>query len=88
MYCRLKAWISTELHSRNKRAAGRQGRTMTDFDVADVQHALLHTIEQTEVIRLSSADQACFALALLSPPQPSLALQHAFARRNMLLRAE
>lgn len=61
---------------------------MTDFVVAAVQDAALRTIEQTEVIRLSLADQACFAMALLSPPQPSLALQRAFARRSKLLRAE
>jgi len=40
------------------------------------------------VMRLSLADQACFAQALLSPPQPAPALERAFARRRALLRAE
>lgn len=55
-----------------KRAAEIQGRTMTDFVVAAVQVAAQHAIEQADVIRLSLADQACFAQALLSPPPPAL----------------
>ena len=85
---RLEARISTELHSMLKRAAEIQGRTMTDFVVATVQEAAQRAIEQAEVIRLSLADQKCFAQALLSPPQPSAALERAFARRSKLLRAE
>lgn len=85
---RLEARISTDLHSMLKRAAELQGRTMTDFVVAAVQVAAQRAIEQAEVIRLSLADQECFAQALLSPPQPAPALQRAFARRNKLLLAE
>jgi len=68
-----------------KRAAELQGRTMTDFVVGAVQEAAQRAIEQASVIRLSLADQECFAQALLSPPQPSPALKRAFARRNKLL---
>ncbi len=85
---RLEARISAELHAMLKRAAELQGRTMTDFVVAAVQDAAQRAIEQAEVIRLSLADQACFAQALLSPPQPTPALQRAFARRRKLLRAQ
>ena len=85
---RLDARISTDLHAMLKRAAELQGRTMTDFVVAAVQDAAQRAIEQAEVIRLSLADQECFAQALLSPPQPSPALERAFARRSKLLRAE
>jgi uncharacterized protein (DUF1778 family) len=85
---RLEARISADLHSMLKRAAELQGRTMTDFVVAAVQDAAQRTIEQAEVIRLSLADQECFAQALLSPPQPAPALERAFARRYELLRAE
>jgi uncharacterized protein (DUF1778 family) len=85
---RLEARISTDLHSMLKRAAELQGRTMTDFVIAAVQDAAQHAIEQAEVIRLSLADQECFAQALLSPPQQSPALERAFARRSKLLRAE
>jgi uncharacterized protein (DUF1778 family) len=85
---RLEARISAELHAMLKRAAELQGRTMTDFVVTAVQAAAQRTIEQAEVIRLSLADQECFAQALLSPPQPSPALERAFARRSKLLRTQ
>ena len=85
---RLEARISTDLHSMLKRAAEIQGRTMTDFVVSAVQEAAQRAIEQSDLMRLSLADQECFAKALLSPPPPSPALTRAFARRNKLLRAE
>lgn len=85
---RLEARISTDLHSMIKRAAELEGRTITDFVVAAVQVAAQRSIEQAGVIRLSLADQECFAHALLSPPQPAPALERAFARRSKLLRTE
>lgn len=85
---RLEARISTDLHAMLKRAAELQGRTMTDFVVAAVQDAVQNAIEQAEVMRLSLADQACFAQALLAPPPPSPAMKRAFARRSKLLRTE
>jgi uncharacterized protein (DUF1778 family) len=85
---RLEARISTDLHAMLKRAAELQGRTMTDFVVDAVQDAAQRAIEQAEVIRLSLADQECFAQALLSPPQSAPALERAFARRRKLLRTE
>ena len=65
---RLEARISTDLHAMLKRAAELQGRTMTDFVVAAVQDAAQRAIEQADVMRLSLADQTCFAQALLSHP--------------------
>lgn len=85
---RLEARISKDLHSMLKRAAELQGRTMTDFVIDAVQDAAQHAIEQAEVIRLSLADQACFAQALQTPPLPTPALERAFARRKKLLRTE
>lgn len=85
---RLEARISTELHAMLKRAAEIQGRTMTDFIVTAVQNAAQQAIEQAGVIRLSLADQECFAQALLSPPKPTPALKRAFARRKKLLSTE
>ncbi len=83
---RLEARISTDLHAMLKRAAELQGRTMTDFVVSVVQEAAQRTIEQAEVVRLSLADQECFAQAILSPAKPNPALERAFARRSQLLR--
>ncbi|WP_141055847.1 DUF1778 domain-containing protein [Tepidiphilus succinatimandens] len=85
---RLEARISPELHSMLKRAAELQGRTLTDFVVSAVQDAAQRAIEQATVIRLSLADQECFAQALLSPPESTPALKRAFARRSALLRTE
>ena len=85
---RLEARISTDLHTMLKRAAELQGRTMTDFVVEAVQAAAQRAIEQSEIIRLSRADQESFAQALMSPPKPSPALERAFARRSNLLRSE
>lgn len=61
---------------------------MTDFVVTAVQEAAQRAIEQADVMRLSLADQECFAQALQSPPNPSPALKRAIARRRKLLRAE
>ena len=83
---RLEARISTDLHAMLKRAAELQGRTMTDFVVSVVQEAAQRTIEQAEVVRLSLADQECFAQAILLPAKPNPALERAFARRSQLLR--
>ena len=85
---RLEARISTDLHAMLKRAAELQGRTMTDFVVAAVQDAAQRAVQQADVVRLSLADQACFAQALLSPPQPVPALERAFAGRSKLLRTD
>ncbi len=85
---RLEARISTELHAMLKRAAEIQGRSLTDFVVSAVQEAATRAIEQGEVVRLSLADSERFAQAILSPPDPSLALERAFARRRKLLSAE
>jgi len=85
---RLEARISTDLHAMLKRAADIQGRTMTDFVVAAVQQAAHQAIEQSEVIRLSVADQVSFANALQTPPKPTLALKRAFAQRRKLINAQ
>lgn len=85
---RLEARISADLHAMPKRAAEIRGRTMTDFVVSAVQLAAQEAIEKAEVIRLSLADQACFAQARLSPPRPKPALKRAFARWRKLISAE
>jgi uncharacterized protein (DUF1778 family) len=85
---RLEARISTDLHAMLKRAAEIQGRTMTDFVVAAVQNAAQQAIEQADVIRLTLADQECFAQAMLSPAKPVPALKRAFARRRKLVSAD
>jgi uncharacterized protein (DUF1778 family) len=84
----LEARISADLHAMLKRAAEIQGRTLTDFVISAAQDAARRAIEQSEVIRLSLADQKCFAQALLAQPKPAPALKRAFARHRKLVRAE
>ena len=85
---RLEARISPDLHKMLKRAAELQGSSLTRFVVTAVQKAAAQAIEEAEVIRLSLADQRCFADALGNPPPTSPALKRAFAKRSSLLRAE
>ena len=85
---RIEARISIELHSKIKRAAQLQGRTVTDFVIAAAQDAAQQAIEQAELIRLSLGDQVIFANALMHPPEPATALERAFARRTALLPKE
>lgn len=82
---RLEARISKELHDTLKRAAALQNRTVTDFVIAAVQKEAENVIEQTEVIKLSLADQRHFAEALLSPPKATPALKRAFTRHRKLV---
>jgi len=71
-----------------RHAAELERVTLTDFVVATVQAAAKQTTEQADVVRLSKADQACFAQALLSPPAPAPAWKRAFAHRAKVLRTE
>lgn len=54
---------------------------------AAMQEAASQSVEPAEVVRLSMADQACVANALLTPP-PCPTMKHAFSRRRRLLRSE
>jgi prevent-host-death family protein len=77
-----------ELHATLKRAATLQNRTITDFVITAIQEAAENVIQQTEVLRLSLADQKHFAQALLSPPKAAPALGRAFARHRELVSGE
>ena len=85
---RLEARISPDLHKMLKRAAELQGSSLTQFVVAAVQKAAAQAIEEAEVIRMSLADQNCFADALGNPPPANFALKRAFEKRASLLRTE
>lgn len=84
---RLEARISLDLHAMLKRAAELQNRTVTDFVVSAVQDAARKAIDQSDVVRLSLADQERFAAALMVPPKPAPALKRAFARHRKLIHA-
>lgn len=82
---RLEARISPELHALLKRAAEIQGLTVSAFVTAVAEDAAKRAVEEAEVVRLSLADQECFAQALLSPPEPAAPLERAFNRRRQLI---
>jgi uncharacterized protein (DUF1778 family) len=77
---RLEARISSEQKALLQRAAELQGRSLTDFVVASAQEAALRTIEDMQIVRLSAADSAAFAEALLKPRAPAPKLRAAVRR--------
>jgi len=74
---RLEARIAPDALAVLKRAAEIQGRSLSDFVVAAAQEAAAKTIAETQIIRLSVADQHLLAEALLNPPEPTPALRRA-----------
>ena len=84
---RIEARIAPDALAIIKRAAELQGRSVSDFVVAAAQEAAQHTIEETQIIRLSVADQRAFAEAILNSPAPSAALLRAAkAHRRLITR--
>jgi uncharacterized protein (DUF1778 family) len=84
---RLEARIAPDALAVVKRAAELQGRTVSDFVVAAAQDAAQRTIEETQIIRLSVADQRAIAHAILNPPPLTPAMERAIARHYSLISA-
>ena len=82
---RLEARLPADVHALLKRAAEIEGRTMTDFVVTAAREAVVRTIEETEIVRLSVEDQRLIAEGILNPPPPAGALRRAFRKRKTLL---
>ena len=74
---RLEARITPDALAVVRRAAELQGRSVSDFVVAAAQDAAHRAIEETNIIRLSVADQARFVDLLLNPPPLSPAMERA-----------
>ena len=62
-----------------------QGRTLSDFVVSAARDAAIQTIEQTEVIFLSQADQKRFAAELIHPAPLSPAIERAIKKHKELV---
>jgi uncharacterized protein (DUF1778 family) len=67
-----------------ERAAMLRGLTVTAYVTATMGEDARRTIEQTEIIRLSRADQIAFAEALANPPAPTAKLLAAKRRHAEL----
>jgi uncharacterized protein (DUF1778 family) len=74
---RLEARIAPETLAVLKRAAGLQGRSVSDFVIAAAQEAAHRAIEETHMVRLRVEGQRQFAEALLDPPRHLPALRRA-----------
>lgn len=81
---RIEARIGPDALKIIKRAAEIQGRSVSDFVVVAAQEAARHTIEETEILRLSVEDQRHFAEAIRNPPEPTAALRRAFEKHRAL----
>jgi uncharacterized protein (DUF1778 family) len=84
---RLEARLSPDALAVVKRAAEIEGRSVSDFVVAAAQQAAQRTIAETQIIRLSVADQQTLAEALAKPPKPAAALRRARAAHRRLIAA-
>jgi len=68
---RLEARVSREQKALLQRAAELQGRTLMDFVVASAHQAVVRTIEEMTMIRLSAEDCRTSAEAMLYPREPA-----------------
>jgi uncharacterized protein (DUF1778 family) len=82
---RLEARISPAVLAVVKRAAEIQGRSVSDFVVAAAQDAAQRAIEESQIIRLSVADQRALAETILNPSAPTPALRRAQKAHRRLI---
>jgi uncharacterized protein (DUF1778 family) len=84
---RIEARIAPETLAAVRRAAEIQGRSISDFVVDAARRAAEETIRETQLIRLTLADQEKVADILARPPGKSPALERARRARDELIRA-
>jgi uncharacterized protein (DUF1778 family) len=81
---RLQARLSPETLALIKRAAEIEG-SVSDFVVGAAREAAQRTIAETQVLRLTLADQRALAEALGKPPKPAPALRRARTAHRRLI---
>ena len=84
---RLEARVSKDLKMLLERAAGIQGRSLTDFVVEAAREAAARTVEHAQLIKLTAKDQHIFIQALLEPYQAPQRLRAAASRYKKLTSA-
>lgn len=84
---RIEARISPYALKAVRRAAEIQGRSISDFVVAAAQEVAERTIERTQIIRVSMADQERIMKVLSKPPKVTPALKRAFAAHRKHIRS-
>lgn len=85
---RIEARIAPDVLATVKRAAEIEGRSISDFVVDAARHAAERTIEDTQIIRLSLADQQRVATILSTPPKPSVGFDRAIEAHRALLQSD
>ena len=83
---RLEARLTPDTLASVKRAAEISGRSISDFVVEAARQAAERTIAETQIIRLSLAEQELVADLLSRPPKTSPALERAFESHRRLIR--
>lgn len=84
---RFEARITPDILAAIKRAAEIAGRSVSDFVVDAARVAAERTIAETQIIRLSLADQEQLADLLSRPPKTSPGLERAFEAHRRLIRS-
>lgn len=79
---RIEARVQPEVKETIEEAAGILGVTVSSFLVETVQARALEVVESYRKIKLSAAESAMFAEALLKPAAPNAALRRAMARHR------
>ena len=85
---RIEARIAPDILAAVKRAAEIEGRSISDFVVDAARNAAERTIAETQLIRMSLADQERVAAILAAPATPSPALDRALEAHAALIRQE
>jgi uncharacterized protein (DUF1778 family) len=82
---RVEARIAPDALAVVRRAAERQGRSLSDFMVAAALKDAQRTIEEAQIIRLWIDDQLRFAERLQNPPPLAPAMKRALEARKRLI---
>lgn len=82
---RIEARIHPETLAVVRRAAEMQGRSLSDFVVAAAEEAARRTIADTQIIRLSVAEQTAFVEMLLNPPPLAASMERARIHHERLV---
>jgi len=82
---RLEARITQAQKALFKKAAGLQGRTLSDFIVQAASEAATRVVQEHQVIDLAAREQTALIEALLHPPEPGSRLRSAARRYRKIM---
>ncbi len=74
---RLETRVPVHVYEQMQRAAKLRGMTLTGYLIATAGEDARRTVEETDVLRLTTKDQVRFAKVLIDPPAPNARLARA-----------